>query len=67
VKIVSQKAAVVALQCASIWTPFGIGMDELGYGDLPENAVQSVGKTGYTMVYDRGGLMNFTRIGNRGL
>ncbi|PKN35247.1 MAG: hypothetical protein CVU61_04595 [Deltaproteobacteria bacterium HGW-Deltaproteobacteria-19] len=60
--VITQKAADVALQCRIYLDAHpGIRMDELRKRpDFQKIAVQSVGKTGYTLVYDRGtGLMKF--------
>ncbi|MGV8079600.1 MAG: SpoIIE family protein phosphatase [Syntrophales bacterium] len=60
--VITQKAADVALQCRIYLDAYpGIGLDELRKRlDFQKIAVQSVGKTGYTLVYDRGtGLMKF--------
>jgi serine phosphatase RsbU (regulator of sigma subunit) len=60
--IITQKAADVALQCRIYLDAHpGIRLDELKKRpDFQKIAVQSVGKTGYTLVYDRGtGLMKF--------
>jgi serine phosphatase RsbU (regulator of sigma subunit) len=61
-KIITQKAADVALQCRIFLDAHpGIRLDELRKReDFRKIAVQSVGKTGYTLVYDRQtGLMKF--------
>ncbi|HOI73508.1 MAG TPA: SpoIIE family protein phosphatase [Syntrophales bacterium] len=60
--IITQKARDVALQCRIYLDAHpGIRLDELRKKpDFQKIAVQSVGKTGYTLVYDRGtGLMKF--------
>ncbi len=60
--VITQKAADVALQCRIYLDAHpGVGLDQLRKRpDFQKIAVQSVGKTGYTLVYDRKtGFMKF--------
>lgn len=59
--IIAQKAADVALQCRIYLNAKpGMTIGELrGKRDFAKIAVQSVGKTGYTILYDKKGIMRF--------
>jgi sigma-B regulation protein RsbU (phosphoserine phosphatase) len=60
-KIIAQKAADVALQCkVYLKARQGITIGELRKSkDFNKIAVQSVGKTGYTILYEKNGIMRF--------
>lgn len=59
--IIAQKAADVALQCRIyLNAKQGVTIGELRHKkDFRNIAVQSVGKTGYTILYDKNGIMRF--------